>query len=48
MITTLKANTPQRVRMYIWLEGQDADCNNISSVNASGFSLNIELSGANQ
>lgn len=48
MITTLSANTPQRVRMYIWLEGQDADCSNSSSVNASGFSLNIELSGANQ
>ena len=48
MITTLAANTPQRIRMYIWLEGQDADCTNTSSVDASSFALNLELSGADQ
>lgn len=47
-ITTLAANTPQRVRMYIWLEGQDADCANAHSVKASSFALNIEFSGADQ
>lgn len=48
MITTLASNTPQRIRMYIWLEGQDADCTNTSSVEASSFALNLELSGADQ
>lgn len=48
MITKLQTNTPQRVRMYIWLEGQDIDCTNITSVTASGLSVNIELSGADQ
>ena len=48
MITKLQTNTPQRVRMYIWLEGQDVDCTNITSVTASGLSVNIELSGADQ
>ena len=48
IITTLTANTPQRVRMFIWLEGQDADCVNQASVETSGLALNLELSGANQ
>ena len=46
VITTLQANTPQRVRMYLWLEGQDVDCTNSGSVGVSGFCLNLELSGA--
>lgn len=45
-ITKLERNTPQRIRMFIWIEGQDADCTNTSSIKASGFSLSIELSGA--
>lgn len=42
-ITTLRKNIPQRIRMFIWLEGQDADC-----VNSDGsrFAVNIELAGA--
>ena len=48
MITTLKKDTPQRVRMYVWLEGQDIDCINSSSVDSSGFCLNLEFSGADQ
>lgn len=48
IITTLTANTPQRIRMYIWLEGQDVDCANTTSVAASQFALNLELSGADQ
>ena len=45
-ITTLHRNIPQRIRMFIWLEGQDADCVNTQSVEAANFSLGIELSGA--
>ena len=48
MITTLKKDTPQRIRMYLWLEGQDVDCINSSSVDSSGFCLNLEFSGADQ
>lgn len=48
MITTLKKDTPQRIRMYLWLEGQDIDCVNNSSVDSSGFCLNLEFSGADQ
>lgn len=47
-ITSLQPNTPQRVRMYIWLEGQDADCTNTASVDAGTFALNIELAGADE
>jgi hypothetical protein len=47
-ITELERNTPQRIRIYIWLEGQDADCMNTTSVSASSISLSIELSGATQ
>lgn len=46
IITSLERNTPQRIRMFIWLEGQDADCTNTASVPSSRFSLGIELSGA--
>ena len=48
MITTLASNTPQRIRMYLWLEGQDADCTNVSSVEAASFALNLEFAGADQ
>jgi len=45
MITTLQRNVPQRIRMFIWLEGQDADCINTSSVPESSFSVGIKLAG---
>lgn len=48
VITTLTPNTPQRIRMYIWLEGQDVDCTNTSSIEGSAFALNLELSGADR
>lgn len=48
VITTLQANIPQRIRMYVWLEGQDPDCVNEGSVTISGFCLNLELSGADK
>lgn len=44
-ITTLQKDIPQRIRMFIWLEGQDEDCRN--HVNASSFAINIELAGSN-
>ncbi len=46
IITRLQRNTPQRIRMFIWLEGQDADCVALSGVKSSGFALGLELSGA--
>lgn len=43
-IVSLEKNTPQRIRMFVWLEGQDVDC-----VNALGdldLALSIELAGS--
>ena len=45
-ITELEKNAPQRIRMFIWLEGQDADCV-ASGAGATYFALNLELAGAN-
>lgn len=44
-ITELQRNVPQRIRMFIWLEGQDPDCSNTDAVAASAFALGLELSG---
>ena len=41
-IAYLEKNVPQRVRMFIWVEGQDADCRGVKDVS---FALNIELAG---
>ena len=40
-IIELERNVPQRIRMFIWLEGQDIDC--VDSVSTSRFAVNIEL-----
>ncbi len=45
-ITRLQRNTPQRIRMFIWLEGQDADCVSADYIPADSFALSIELAGA--
>lgn len=45
-IVTLQKNIPQRIRMFIWLEGQDADCSNHSS--NSNLAVNIEFAGSNE
>jgi hypothetical protein len=45
IITSLERNVPQRVRMFIWLEGQDVDCTNNTSLSTSAFALSIELAG---
>ena len=47
VITRLERNTPQRVRMYIWLEGQDADCrSDTMAVKGSAIVVKLELAGA--
>lgn len=43
-IVRLEKNTPQRIRMFVWLEGLDSDSVNIAE--ASGFALNLELAGS--
>ena len=45
-IIQLERNVPQRIRMFIWLEGQDVDC--VDSVNSARFAVNIELAGGNE
>ncbi len=45
-IVQLEENVPQRIRMFIWLEGQDVDCTD--GVDASRIAVNIELAGSNQ
>ena len=45
-IIKLERNVPQRIRMFIWLEGQDIDC--VDSVNSARFTVNIELAGGNE
>jgi hypothetical protein len=44
-IIQLEKGVPQRIRMFIWLEGQDVDC--INSAATSGFAISIELAGSN-
>lgn len=43
VIIELEQNVPQRIRMFIWLEGQDIDCP--ASANSARFAVNIELAG---
>lgn len=45
-IVQLEKNVPQRIRMFVWLEGQDADC--VNSAEASSFAFRIELAGSNE
>ena len=45
-IIKLEKFVPQRIRMFIWLEGQDVDC--VNAVAASSFALSIELAGGNE
>lgn len=44
-IVKLEKDVPQRIRLFIWLEGQDVDCAN--SAAASSISLRLELAGSN-
>ena len=43
-ITILEKNVPQRIRMFIWLEGQDVDCVNQDTI--SNLIVNLEFAGS--
>lgn len=45
-IVQLEQNVPQRIRLFIWLEGEDVDC--VNSASSSAFAFSIELAGSNQ
>ena len=45
-IIELERNVPQRIRMFIWLEGQDMDC--VDTVSTCRFAVNIELACGNE
>lgn len=44
-MTQLTSCVPQRIRMFVWLEGQDVDC--INAAATSGFAISVELAGSN-
>ena len=46
VILRLKANQPQRIRLFVWLEGQDADC--INDAQNALLGIHLELAGSNQ
>lgn len=49
VITRLERNVPQRIRMYIWLEGQDGDCrSDTQAVKGAAISLKLELAGSTE
>jgi hypothetical protein len=43
LIVRLKKDIPQKVRMFIWIEGQDVDCWN--DIATGSFVINLELAG---
>lgn len=45
-IVKLEQNKPQRIRMFIWLEGTDIDCE--ASAASAKFAVNIEFAGASE
>lgn len=45
MIVELEEKIPQRIRMFIWLEGQDPDC--IGFGDSVPFTIGLELAGGN-
>lgn len=44
-LTELTGGVPQKIRLFIWLEGQDVDC--INSAVAGSFAISLELAGSN-
>lgn len=44
VLVHLERNTPQRIRMFIWIEGQDSDC--IKNLDNVSFALGLELAGS--
>lgn len=45
-IVQLEQNVPQRIRLFIWLEGADVDC--VSGTTVTDISMSLELSGSNR
>lgn len=43
-IVQLERNVPQRIRMFIWLEGQDLDC--VNAIQTESLAINLELAGS--
>lgn len=46
VIVELEHNVPQRIRMFVWVEGQDVDCANVLA--SSGLMINLELAGSSR
>lgn len=46
VIVTLEKNIPQRLRMYVWLEGQDVDCVREAALDA--FAMGLEFAGSTE
>lgn len=44
-IVKLEKDVPQRIRLFIWMEGEDVDC--VNSAIASAVAFRIELAGSN-
>ena len=44
-IVKLEKNIPQRIRMFVWIEGQDPDCAEMTQLGR--FALSLELAGSN-
>lgn len=44
-IITLQKNVPQRIRMFVWVEGTDVDC--ATGISAGSFAMQLELAGSN-
>lgn len=44
VIVDLERNVPQRIRMFVWVEGQDVDCSNV--IASSGLMIRLELAGS--
>ena len=44
-IVKLEKNVPQRIRMFVWIEGQDVDCDGAEAVD---FAISVELAGSTQ
>lgn len=45
-IVKLERDVPQRIRMFVWLEGQDVDC--VRQASSEYFAIGIELAGSTQ
>ena len=45
-VVELQQNVPQRIRMFVWVEGQDVDCANV--MEEAGLMIHLELAGASR